>query len=94
MAASGTQTLSSNIASVNGAIDQTSRSAEQVLAASGNVVTQAERLAAEVEQFFVRLRTGPLDRRVEDDPDYKGEERRYDKPGYRAPADVKPRSAA
>jgi methyl-accepting chemotaxis protein len=84
MAASGTQMLSANIASVNGAINETTRSAGQVLTASGSVSQQAERLAEEVEKFFVTLRTGAADKRKADDPDYKGPERRSDRPGYRA----------
>jgi methyl-accepting chemotaxis protein len=76
MAATGTQTLASNISTVNGAIDEAHRSAEQVLAASGNVVEQASQMAQEVETFFLRLRSGPMDRRKADDPDYKGPERR------------------
>ena len=76
MASQGTQTLSSNIATVTDAINQANLSADEVLASSGSVVTQAGRLASEVEAFFVRLRSGPLDRRKEDDPSYRGPERR------------------
>lgn len=78
MAASGTQTLASSITSVNEAIQETSRSADQVSDASGNVATATERLAQEVRQFFIKLRTGSLDRRRADDPDYRGPERRHD----------------
>jgi len=76
MAASGTQTLASSIATVNAAIGETNRSADQVLDASGKVSTAAERLATEVQAFFVKLRNGPMDRRKEEDPNYKGLERR------------------
>jgi methyl-accepting chemotaxis protein len=76
MAASGTHTLASNISTVSGAIEETNRSADQVRDASANVSGAAERLAAEVQAFFVRLRRGPLDRRAEDDPNYRGPERR------------------
>jgi methyl-accepting chemotaxis protein len=76
MAATGTKTLAANIASVNSAIGSASQSAEQVLGASGNVVTQAQTLAREVEAFFVALRNGPMDRRKLDDPNYRGPERR------------------
>jgi methyl-accepting chemotaxis protein len=78
MAAAGTQTLASSISMVNDAIGETSRSADHVLDASGKVSGAAERLAAEVQAFFVRLRSGPLDRRKTDDPDYRGPERRDD----------------
>jgi methyl-accepting chemotaxis protein len=76
MAASGTQTLASSISTVNDAIEHTNRSADHVLDASGKVGTAAEHLAAEVQAFFVRLRSGPLDRREEDDPNYRGPDRR------------------
>jgi methyl-accepting chemotaxis protein len=76
MAASGSQTLSSSITTVASAINETNRSADHVLNASGNVSDAAERLAEEVREFFVRLRTGPLDRRKEDDPNYRGPDRR------------------
>jgi len=75
MAASGTQTLASSISTVNAAIGETDRSAEQVLDASGRVSTAAERLAKEVQQFFVKLRNGPAHRRAENDLDYKSPER-------------------
>jgi methyl-accepting chemotaxis protein len=76
MAASGSQALASSIGTVNDAIDKTGRSAEQVLEASGQVSGDAEKLAAEVQAFFVRLRSGPLDRRARQDADYQGPDRR------------------
>jgi len=77
MAASGTQTLASSIATVNDAIRDTNRSADDVTSASGHVSVAAERLASEVHDFFVKLRTGALDRRKEADPNYRGPERRH-----------------
>lgn len=76
MAASGTHTLASSISTVNRAIGDTNRSADHVLEASDKVSDAAESLAAEVREFFVRLRSGPLDRRQSDDPNYQGPERR------------------
>ena len=76
MAASGTHTLATSISTVNDAIGETNRSADHVLNASGKVSGAAEQLAKEVQAFFVRLRNGPLDRRRDDDPDYRGGERR------------------
>jgi methyl-accepting chemotaxis protein len=76
MAASGSQTLASSIATVNTAIGETNRSADHVLDASGKVSSAAEKLAREVQEFFVTLRNGPMDRREEDDPNYKGPNRR------------------
>ncbi|MGJ5182074.1 methyl-accepting chemotaxis protein [Bradyrhizobium oligotrophicum] len=76
MAAAGSQTLASNIATVSDAIHKTNRSADQVSESSAHVLLAAERLAEEVRSFFVKLRTGPLDRRRQDDASYKGPERR------------------
>ncbi|MBR0786715.1 methyl-accepting chemotaxis protein [Bradyrhizobium iriomotense] len=76
MAASGTQTLATSIGTVSGAIAETNRSADDVMGAANQVSGAAERLASEVQAFFVRLRTGPMDRRDGDDADYRGPERR------------------
>jgi methyl-accepting chemotaxis protein len=86
MAASGTQTLASSISMVNAAIENTNRSADQVLDASGKVSGAAEQLAAEVQAFFVKLRSGALDRRSQDDPSFNGPERRNRNGGPRQPA--------
>ncbi|MGD0850346.1 methyl-accepting chemotaxis protein, partial [Bradyrhizobium sp.] len=76
MAAAGTQTLASSISTVSTAIGETSRSADHVLDASGKVSTAAATLAEQVAQFFITLRNGPMDRREQDDPNYKGPQRR------------------
>jgi methyl-accepting chemotaxis protein len=76
MAASGSQTLASSISTVSAAIGETNLSADQVLDASGKVSAASERLAREVQEFFVKLRNGPMDRREEDDPNYRGPNRR------------------
>ena len=76
MAASGTQTLAGSIGTVSGAITETSRSADDVLGAANAVSGASERLAAEVQAFFVKLRNGPLDRRSGGDTEYGGPERR------------------
>ena len=76
MAASGSQTLASSISTVSGAIGETNRTADHVLDASNKVSGAAADLTAEVREFFIKLRNGPMDRRLEDDPDYRGPERR------------------
>jgi methyl-accepting chemotaxis protein len=76
MAAQGTKTLASNIATVNGALGETTRSAGAVLEASQSLSTEAARLTREVQDFFLDLRSGPLDRRVAEDPNYRGPDRR------------------
>jgi methyl-accepting chemotaxis protein len=47
-----------------------------VRTASDSVTTQANSLAAEVKKFFIALRSTALDRRVGEDPSYRGPERR------------------
>jgi methyl-accepting chemotaxis protein len=76
MAASGTEVLASSISTVNDAIGEANRSAAQVLDASGKVSTAADTLADEVRAFFITLRRGPMERREERDPNYKGPNRR------------------
>ncbi|WKA29442.1 HAMP domain-containing methyl-accepting chemotaxis protein [Bradyrhizobium roseum] len=76
MAASGSKTLASSISTVNDAIGETSRSADHVLETSDSVSSAAERLANEVREFFLKLRTGALNRRMENDSNYRGPERR------------------
>jgi methyl-accepting chemotaxis protein len=83
MASQGTQTLSSNISSVNGAIGETNRSAVAVRSASDNVTTQANNLTEEVKKFFVALRSAALDRRQSEDPNFRGPERRQDRAASR-----------
>jgi methyl-accepting chemotaxis protein len=76
MAASGTQVLASSISTVNEAIGEANRSADQVLDASGKVSTAAATLTEQVRAFFITLRSGPMERREQDDPNYKGPNRR------------------
>jgi methyl-accepting chemotaxis protein len=61
LAASGTHTLASTIGTVSGAIAETSRSADNVMGAANQVSGASERLAAEVQAFFAKLRRGQGD---------------------------------
>ena len=79
LAAQGTKTLADNIATVNGAIGETTRSAGAVLDASLSLSSEANRLTEEVHNFFTALRTDSVSRRVGDDPAYKGPERRAER---------------
>jgi methyl-accepting chemotaxis protein len=79
LAAQGTKTLAHSIATVNGAIGETTRSASAVLDASLSLSDEATRLTDEVQNFFAALRSGPQERRVAEDPAYKGAERRADR---------------
>jgi methyl-accepting chemotaxis protein len=84
LAAAGSHTLSSNITTVSAAIGETNRSADHVLEASGKVSGAAEELAKEVQEFFIKLRNGPMDRREGDDPNFRGPDRRA--AGWRRPS--------
>ncbi len=75
-AAAGTQEVTSNIDEVSRATNETGSAATQITGAAGELSEQAELLKSEVSQFLLDLREGPADRRLGDDPDYKGTERR------------------
>jgi methyl-accepting chemotaxis protein len=79
LAAQGTKTLADNIATVNGAIGETTRSAGAVLDASLSLSSEANRLTEEVQNFFTALRADSVSRRGADDPAYKGPERRVER---------------
>ena len=79
LAAQGTKTLAQNITTVNGAIGETTRAAGAVLDASLSLSTEATRLTEEVQNFFTALRDGSFDRRVVDNADYRGPERRTER---------------
>jgi methyl-accepting chemotaxis protein len=79
LAAQGTKTLATNIATVNGAIGETTRSAGAVLDASLSLSSEATRLTEEVQNFFDALRNGVFDRRAAESPDYRGPERRTER---------------
>jgi len=79
LAAQGTKLLAENISTVNGAIGETTRSAGDVLDASLSLSDEANRLTAEVQNFFSTLQTGPFDRRDAERPDFSGPERRADR---------------
>jgi methyl-accepting chemotaxis protein len=76
-AAQATHELASAVTDVGGAIGETRTSAARVLDASDALSTESGRLAAAVQSFLSALRNGPMDRRKETDPDYRGPERRH-----------------
>ena len=75
-ASSGTAEVSSNIEGVRRATSASSASSTEVLSAAGALSAQAEQLSVVVTDFLTSIRTGPCDRRVADDPNYRGPERR------------------
>jgi methyl-accepting chemotaxis protein len=48
------------------------------------VSSAAEKLTDEVRKFFLVLRSGPMERREKDDPNYTDTERRNGRTGSRA----------
>jgi hypothetical protein len=50
-----------------------------VLDASLSLSSEANRLTEEVQNFFTALRSGPPERRVADDANYRGPERRAER---------------
>jgi methyl-accepting chemotaxis protein len=76
MAATGTATLSTTVSHVEAAIGMTSTSAATVRTATATLGEQSRRLSEEVRNFILQLRSGPLDRRQGQDPNYRGPERR------------------
>ena len=50
----------------------------QVLASAQSLSKESCHLKLEVDKFMRTIRTGPADRRLHEDPDYPGPERRHD----------------
>lgn len=75
-ASQSTALLSEGVNEVASSIAETKRSSETVLSASHSLSEQATALIQSVKVFFEALRTGPFDRRTENDPNYAGVERR------------------
>jgi len=75
-AATNTSALADGARSVGAAVGETKSAASVLDNASKEFASQSHDMEKAVETFFLALRTGPLDRREEDDPNYKGPERR------------------
>jgi len=73
---SGSQEVASNIDGVTQASQETGVAACQVTSAAGELSEQAESLKLEVTEFLQDLRRGAADRRMNDDPNYRGPEKR------------------
>jgi len=74
--AAGTAQMADNVAGASAAIDVTKLSAGDVLAASASLAGEASRLSEEIGVFLKILRTGPLDRRQSQSPNFTGPDRR------------------
>ncbi|WP_316859256.1 methyl-accepting chemotaxis protein [uncultured Cohaesibacter sp.] len=76
LAANGADALNSSVSGVAGAIETAHLTAGEVLEVSTRMTRETEKLAQDIKKFLLVLRTGPLDRRKRNDPNYKGPERR------------------
>jgi methyl-accepting chemotaxis protein len=83
-ASSQTSKLAAGMRAVGSAVLETESAAGLVQSASDEFATQSDLLRQAVEDFFVALRTGPMNRRAGEDPDYSGPERRAAAIGKRA----------
>ena len=75
-AASGTEEVNRNIVHVSKASQETEAISETVMSAADALSEQSVQLNSVVTGFLNRLREGPADRRVRDNKNYKGPERR------------------
>lgn len=75
-AASGTENVNMNILSVSQASQEAGEASSQVMSAAASLSGQMANLNEVVNGFVRELRHGPVNRRLKDDPDYEGEERR------------------
>ncbi len=75
-AATGTDEVNRSIIHVSKASRETEAISENVMAAAEGLSEQSVRLNAVVTGFLSSLRKGPADRRIRDDKNYKGPERR------------------
>jgi methyl-accepting chemotaxis protein len=88
-AATGSTTLSGNVTRVSTTINATGAVARDFLVSADDLKACSAKIAEDVRDFFMELRTGPLDRRKGNDPTYSGPERRAGhqtslQPGHRA----------
>ncbi len=75
-AGEGTQEVTKNIEGVSQASQETGSASTQVTAAAGELSRQSDHLKSEVMRFLKGLREGAGNRREQDDPDFRGPERR------------------
>ena len=75
-AATNTSQLADGARAVGAAVGETKSAAGVLENASQEFASQSKEMEQAVETFFYALRTGPLDRRTEEEKDYGGPERR------------------
>ncbi|MDC7786327.1 methyl-accepting chemotaxis protein [Rhodoplanes sp. TEM] len=75
----GTGEVARTIVEVSRGANATEAASEQVRSSSAMLAYEGAKLKDAVRDFLMSVRTGPLDRRKQDDPNYKGPERRADR---------------
>ncbi|MCJ2050234.1 methyl-accepting chemotaxis protein [Methylobacterium sp. J-070] len=76
MAAGGTDRLAGSVIGVRLVAGQTESTANSVLAVAHAMRSQSAEIDTQVGAFVLALRQGPMDRRGDRDPEYRGRERR------------------
>ncbi|RAI36946.1 methyl-accepting chemotaxis protein [Rhodoplanes serenus] len=82
-ASQGTAEVARNIVEVSRGANATETASEQVRSSAAMLAKEGGKLKEEVRAFLLSVRTGPLNRRHQDDPNYKGPERRADRQAAR-----------
>jgi len=77
-AAGGTSGVAAKVEDIARGATETRDASRQVLASAQSLSQENSRLSAEIESFLKVIRSGPLNRRHHDDPNYPGPERRID----------------
>jgi methyl-accepting chemotaxis protein len=88
-AAQGMTRIAGDIGAVDRGAGDTGVASGQLLAAARSLAQESGQLKVEVDRFLTMVRTGPADRRLRDDPNYAGRERRADRS-----SDARSRAAA
>ena len=78
-ASQGTVEVVKNIADVSRGAVETGSASARVLVSARSLSSESGRLKTEVEKFLVAVREGPANRRMRDDPNYSGPERRKER---------------
>ncbi|EJW13570.1 putative methyl-accepting chemotaxis receptor/sensory transducer [Rhodovulum sp. PH10] len=92
-ASQGTARVAESIGEVSRGANATEAASEQVRSSAGMLAVEGNKLKDEVARFLMNVRTGPMDRREADDPNYAGPERRADRL-VKTPAAVRASRAA
>jgi methyl-accepting chemotaxis protein len=79
-AAHGTTAVARTIVEVSRGANETETASEQVRASASMPAMEGGKLKDEVNRFLAGVRTGPLNRREQDDPTCSGTERRANRP--------------